>query len=111
MSFGVQEPQYKPFCCSQQAKWVIHSPSLYYFYCEVCKKEVISPEDKAASRSHGQIASVPTAPALPGRPWGNHFGGFGDTTDLQMDSYGRPIEATSLSRTLVCPLVAQSIRK
>lgn len=38
----LQEPEFKPYCCSQQTKWVCISPSLYYFYCEVCKKEVES---------------------------------------------------------------------
>lgn len=37
---SVQEPDYKPYCCSQQSKWICHSVNLHYFYCEICKKEV-----------------------------------------------------------------------
>lgn len=34
------EPTNKPYCCSKQAKWIVISPRLAYFYCETCKKEV-----------------------------------------------------------------------
>lgn len=42
-AFSVHEPEYIPYCCNQKAKWVCHSPTLHYLYCEVCKKEVDPP--------------------------------------------------------------------
>lgn len=48
MSF-LQEPSFKPICCGQQSKWVVQTPSLHYFYCEVCKKEV---SEKSADDGH-----------------------------------------------------------
>lgn len=44
---SLQEPDVKPNCCGQQAKWVCQSPTLHYFYCEKCKKEVLTTEGAA----------------------------------------------------------------
>lgn len=40
MSGPIEEPEYKPYCCGQQSKWICISPMLQYFYCLICKKEV-----------------------------------------------------------------------
>lgn len=54
MKFGIQEPSFKPRCCDEPSKWVIISPSLYYFYCEKCKKEVPPVEAGTATKKYGE---------------------------------------------------------
>lgn len=39
MSF-LEEPAYKPLCCGQTSRWIVQTPTLHYFYCDVCKDEV-----------------------------------------------------------------------
>lgn len=38
---STEHPELTPFCCSKLAKWVVHGPSLAYFYCGECKNEVL----------------------------------------------------------------------
>ena len=31
----------KSFCCDKEARWVDNGPRLQYYYCDVCRKEVM----------------------------------------------------------------------
>lgn len=72
---SVQEPERKPRCCGQDAKWICHSVNLHYFYCEVCKKEVVDKPYQANGLQHdfwGNLSSssdlsiqVPLVPFTP----------------------------------------------
>ncbi len=37
---SMEQPNYTPKCCGQDAKWVEQSVNLKYFYCAKCKNEV-----------------------------------------------------------------------
>lgn len=37
------KPDINPICCYRMATWVVQSPSVAYFYCVDCKKEVDTP--------------------------------------------------------------------
>jgi hypothetical protein len=32
--------EWGPFCCEESSRWVNNGPTLQYYYCDVCKKEV-----------------------------------------------------------------------